>query len=99
MHKPDLRIKTREAYECIIKSRIVPHIGSVKLLDLDGTMVQAFINELAEKYSPRGAHYVRIILKMSLKDAVRLGYLKINPAEYVKAPRHIKPELVASDRT
>lgn len=94
VHKPDIRAKTRESYDGIICNRIIPKIGAVKLTELDGTLLQRFINEQAKFFSSRGAQYVRVILKMGLKDAVRLGYLKTNPAEYVKAPRKTVTEIV-----
>lgn len=94
VHKPDIRAKTRESYDGVIRNRIIPKIGAVKLSDLDGTLLQQFINGQAKAFSPRGAQYARVVLKMGLKDAVRLGYLKTNPAEYVKAPRQIKAEMV-----
>ena len=94
VHKPDIKPKTRESYNSIITKRIIPNIGAVKLLALDGTVIQDFINKQAKTYSPRGAQYSRAIVKMGLKDAVRLGYLKSNPAEYAKAPRQVKAVLV-----
>ena len=93
-HKPDIKAKTRESYDHIIQKRIIPGIGAVKLMALDGTVIQEFINKQAKAYSPRGAQYTRTLLKMGLKDAVRLGYLKANPAEFSKAPRQVKTPLV-----
>ena len=94
IHKPNIKSKTRESYDHIIQKRIIPGIGAVKLMALDGTIIQEFINRQAKAYSPRGAQYTKTLLKMGLKDAVMLGYLKSNPAEYTKAPRQIKKALI-----
>ena len=94
VHKPDIRPKTRVSYDSVIKNKIIPNIGAIKLQSLDGTTIQRFINEQGKKYTPRGAQYAKVVLKMSLDDAVKQRCIRANPAEYVKVPIQVRKEMV-----
>lgn len=84
IHKPDIRVKTRESYSEIIKIRIVPALGAVKLKALTQTAIQSFVNEQRKKYTPRGVQYTMSIFRQALSSAVENGILQISPARNVK---------------
>ena len=85
VHKPNIRAKTRESYGEMIRIRIVPAIGAVKLKALTQTAVQKMVNDLRKKYAPRGVQYTMAIFKQALSSAVENGLMQTNPAKNVKA--------------
>lgn len=93
IHKPNLRSKTRESYDGIIRLRIVPALGAVKLKSLTQTAIQKFVNDLRGRYNPRGVQYSMTIFKQALSCAVENGLLQNSPARNVKTAAKIDHEI------
>ncbi|MBS3908745.1 MAG: phage integrase SAM-like domain-containing protein [Actinobacteria bacterium] len=77
----------------------MPHFGNYKLTNITTAAIKEFISKEHEegqkqehKLSPRSIQYHLVVLKAILKTACIDGYLKQNPAEYVKPPRQEKQE-------
>lgn len=64
----------------------VPHIGSLRLLDLQPQNIREALNALAA-LSPRSRAHVLTVLKMALQLAVDDGVITRNPCATVEAPK------------
>jgi hypothetical protein len=82
-----LQPKTHLRYEQLVRLRIVPVLGSVKLAKLAPVHVQQLFTVLErEKVSARGRQMAGRVLHKSLRDAVRLRLIASNPAADVRSP-------------
>lgn len=80
--------QTENSYNWLIKTYIVPHIGKVRLKDLQPEHVQAMMRSLEAKgLSPRTIAYTRAVLRRSLGQAQRWDKVGRNVAALVDAPR------------
>lgn len=95
----NLKDRTRAMYSGYIDTRIKPSLGAVKLCSLDSPTIQAFYNSLQRptgENKPLSAKTIKNIhgvLHKALKQAVEIGYIRVNPSESCKLPRTEKPEI------
>jgi len=93
--KATTRPSTNNCYVQHVECHIVPHIGSVKLVKLTGSQVNALYAKLAESgrkdgkkgLSPMTIHLVHACLHKACEDAVRWGHLPRNPLDAADPPR------------
>ena len=91
------------SYTGHIKNHIKPALGSVKLEALNAHTIQAFYNSLgAERegkpgLSPKTVKNVHGVLHKALQQAVKIGYLRFNPADACELPRAVRKELKPLD--
>ncbi|MEW6189553.1 MAG: site-specific integrase [Actinomycetota bacterium] len=80
---------TLQSYEGYIKNHLIPYFGQVKLMQIGADFVQGLVSSKVEekKLSPKTISNMVTLLKEMFKYAVIWGYLKENPATYVKKPR------------
>ena len=89
----DKKWSTRKNYKTQIRNHIKPRLGKYRLSDLSPHMVQAFVNAMlrgdgkTEPLSAKTVHNVHGVLRKALAVAVRLEYLRRNPAESTILPR------------
>ena len=94
----NVKPNTRYHYTGIIKNHIAPALGSVRLSSLHPHTVQGFINSLSSErdgkpgLSPSTVRSVHLVLNEALRQAVKLGYIRSNPAECCTLPRMEKKE-------
>ena len=94
---------TQKAYEDRVRLHIIPALGAVKLTDLTPPMVQRFVNELSKDtrkraaLAPKTVKNIHGVLHRALMQAVRIGYLHANPADYCTLPRIVKPDIKPLD--
>jgi len=92
-----LGVKPNTAYEyrAHIKNHITPALGAVKLQKLNPHQVQAFYNDLQRTngLSPKTIKNLHGVLHKALKQALLLGYVRLNPADNVTLPRIEKTEV------
>lgn len=75
-------------YRSMLGSSLIPYIGSISLPAIETAKIQRYVAErLASGASPSTVHKALVLLKSMLGHAVEWGYLKVNPATPVKAPR------------
>jgi integrase len=100
--KSKVKPSTLRSYEDIIEKHLGPAFGHFLLTDISTAMLQKYIaDRLQAPKSKKSEQKVRaktvinelVPLKEMLKHAVRWGYLKVNPAEYVEKPRVEKEEM------
>lgn len=90
---------TKDGYDGIAKNHIIPGLGNIKMKDLQMLTVQRFVNRLSENgLSPKTVKNVHGILHRSLALAVRIGYLKKNPADGTILPRIEQEEVHPLDK-
>lgn len=95
----DKKYLTVKHYKAQCKAHIRPGLGAVKLADLTPPMIQKFYNDLGrgvdgeEGLAPKSVRNVHGILTKALSTAVKVGYLRSNPAALVTLPRVTKSEI------
>lgn len=86
-------------YKSHIETNLKPHIGAVKLAALKPHQVQALYNKLLRSdENPKGLSAKTIknlhgVLHKAMKQAVMLGYLRVNPTDACVLPRVEKKEV------
>ena len=95
----DVKDSTRTSYRQHMNNHIIPALGAVKLSDLTPAACQKFINDLSQVkgLSPKTIKNVHGVLHYALKQAVRLGYMRLNPTEACTLPRVVKPKIEPLD--
>lgn len=94
---------TLKTYETQIRVHIVPLLGGLRLSEIRAHDVQTFINRLQKGYkgaSPVSAKTIKNnygVLHRALEQAVRIGYLRSNPADGCILPRIEGKELKPFD--
>ena len=76
---------TKTLYSWVIEHKINPAIGELRLGEASTRRLDRFLGE----QTPANAKLVRTILNQSFADAVRLGALQRNPAEFT---RHVSTQ-------
>jgi len=90
-------------YSQHIKNHIKPAMGAIKLDALNAHTIQSFYNSLgAERdgkpgLSPKTVKNIHGVLHKALQQAVKIGYLRFNPADACELPRIEKKEIKPLD--
>lgn len=78
---------------------VKPALGKRPLQDMTPVQIQQFVNHLinrkdvGKRLSPKTVKDIHGVLHSALRQAVRIGYLKANPASLTILPRRIKSEI------
>ena len=94
---------TRYNYDGCIKNHLKPAFGAVKLEALQPHMIQSFYNGLSLErdgrpgLAPATVHLIHQVLHGALDRAVRLGYIRSNPAALCILPRNVHREKTPLD--
>ena len=83
-------------YRAHIRNHIAPKLGDIKLSNLKTRDIQMMYNALLRREKPLTAKTIKNIhgvLHKALSQAVKLGYIRYNPADNVSLPKVEKPEL------
>lgn len=90
--------RTVDNYKGVVRSRIKPGLGAVKLDALTPHTIQSYYNGLSkEGLAPKSVRNIHGIFHKSLQQAVANGYIKINPADSCILPRAVRKELKPMD--
>lgn len=82
-----------------IENHIKPALGKWQLRDLTPVQVQQFVNHLINQkkegkpLNPKTIKNIHGVLHSALRQAVRIGYLKTNPARLTILPKRSKTEI------
>jgi len=83
----DVKPKTREGYESLLRSRVLPVFGDTQIRRVGPGEVREWVaGMLAEGLSPARVRAARQVLSAMLAQAVDDGLIVRNPVERVKAP-------------
>jgi len=89
-----VRKGTLTRYEQLVRLRILPHLGNVRLGKLTPSHIELFFTDLAKAgVSARGQQMAGNVLGRALKDAIRLKLITSNPVRDVVKPKPPKPEM------
>ncbi len=92
--REDVRRRTYEHYELIVRRHLVPTIGSRPLAKLTPRDVEAMLGgRLKAGQSTRSAHHIRAVLRNAIRDAERDGLVSRNVASLARPPRVVKEEM------
>lgn len=90
--------RTVDNYKGVVRSRIKPGLGAVKLDALTPHTIQSYYNGLSkEGLAAKTVKNIHGILHKALQQAVANGYIKINPADSCILPRAVRKELKPMD--
>ena len=91
----DVKDSTRTSYRQHMNNHIIPALGAVKLSEITPAACQKFINDLSrvKGLSAKTVKNVHGVLHHALKQAVRLGYMRMNPTEACTLPRIEKAKI------
>ena len=90
--------RTVDHYKGVVRSRIKPGLGAIKLDALTPHTIQSYYNGLSkEGLAPKTVKNTHGILHKALQQAVSNGYLKTNPADSCILPRPVRHELKPLD--
>ena len=86
---------TKDSYERIIRNHVNPGLGKVKLAELSALQIQKFYNGLMskKKLSGKTVKNVHGVLHRALDKAVKLGMLRVNPADACDLPKTRRKEI------
>jgi integrase len=86
--------RTWRVQESIIRCRVKPHIGPVRLCKLSGRDVTKLYRRLLSQdgLSASTVGHTHVILKQALRDAVRDKYIRTNPLDDVTPPKQERRE-------
>jgi len=105
--RASLRPSTARSYEQIIRTSIVPNLGSMALADIDGSALNTLYGylltdgrtetrrNLGSGLSAKTVRNVHGVLTRALRDAVRWGRILRNPCDAADPPRGASPEMTA----
>ena len=82
-----LKPSTRNGYESIVRSAIIPQWGATPLAGLTHAGIQKWLAETSSRVAPSTTRSYHRVLSIMLKYAVRDGRMNRNPADGVKLPR------------
>lgn len=90
----DKKYSTVKHYKAQCKTHITPSLGAVRLSELTTPQIQAFYNKMQrDGLAPKSVRNIHGILTKCLSTAVRVGYLRGNPAASVILPKVVRQEI------
>jgi len=89
------RPKTVEAYRSVIKTKILPTIGNIRLDKLTPANIRKVTSAIEADSSSTYARNAHSVMSAAFKDAEREGRIPRNPVELVQAPRKSRTNLHA----
>jgi len=104
----NVKQSTLAGYNHIIKKRLIPEFGNYLVSDVSPALLQAYVTKRknstdarkegdekrpAKLLSCKTISNEIVIIKEMFKHAFQWGYVKVNPAEYLKRPRVTKSEI------
>ncbi len=94
----NVKPRTLESYRCQIKNHIQPELGAVKMESLNAPTIQHFYNGLSKKgLAPKTVKIIHGVLHEALRQAVAVGYLRVNPSDSCTLPRIVKKQVKPLD--
>lgn len=99
----NVKPSTRYYYESCIRNHLKPALGAVRLDSLPPHMVQSFYNGLSLErdgrpgLAPSTIQLIHLVLNEAMKQAVKLDYIRSNPAAACTLPRKEQKEKTPLD--
>lgn len=93
--RPRLAPYTFITYGKYVSIYLIPGLGDRRISELEPLELQEFYNELVQsgRLSPKTVRNVHGVLSNALKQAVRWGLIRMNPADHVDLPKDERREM------
>jgi len=92
--RPHVKSTTYEGYERAVRVHLAPGVGAHRLTALRTQHLERLYGHMLTRVTKRGTtmrraavHQVHRVARKALNDAVRYGYLTVNPAAHARIPR------------
>lgn len=93
-----LSYRTRTSYSSVIRNHLKPELGDIQLDRLPPHTIQRFCNSrLDAGLAPSTVRVIYLVLHCALEQAVRINYLRTNPANQCVLPQNTRRELTPLD--
>lgn len=94
-----LKANTIRGYEASQRMWITPYIGDLKVKKATPRKIQAWIDDLSEKYKPKTVRNAFSLLRASFRSAYRYGEISDNPCDRIILPKkeHKEAEFYNAD--
>ena len=95
--------RTVDSYKTTVRVHIKPALGALKLEALNAHTIQGFYNSLGRErngkpgLSPKSIKNVHGIFHKALSQAMKIGYIRFNPADACELPRAEQAEIKPLD--
>ena len=87
-----LKENTLKGYRNILKYRISPYIGDLRLTRATPRTLQGWVDDLSEQYHPKSVRNAVGLLSASFERLIRFGEMDKNPCSALRMPKNPKPE-------
>jgi integrase len=84
---------TFRSYHDIIHKRLIPVMGDYLLTEITTAKLQRYVALRLAEVKPKTVINEIVPIKEMFRHAVRWGYLRVNPAEYLERPRTYRKEI------
>ncbi len=91
-----LKDSTLESYRTAVERHLVPALGGYAVAELEAPpeLIDGFVaNAVRAGLAPKTVSNLVLVLRVMLKQAVRRGLLRTNPAAGVERPRPVEPDM------
>jgi len=88
---------TVQNYSQHIKNHLKPAMGAIRLEALDTPTIQKLYNTLSADHAPKTVKNIHGVLHKALQQAVKVGYIRFNPADACELPMIEKKEIKPLD--
>lgn len=88
-----VKASTHASYKDIVDRLLNPAFGSYYMTDIMTGHLQGYVSGRVKTVSAKTTCNEIVVVKEMFKHAVRWGYVKINPAEYIERPRITKTDI------
>jgi integrase len=91
-----LKDSTLESYRTAVERHLVPALGGYAVAELEARpeLIDGFVaNAVRAGLAPKTVSNLVLVLRVMLKQAVRRGLLRTNPAAGVERPRPVEPDM------
>lgn len=85
--RPNLRPRTAEGYETIIRKHVLPALGHIRLADLSPRHIQSYYATLLDRLSAQTVKHHHTLLHRAFEIAITWELLDRNPTERVRTPK------------
>lgn len=89
-----IKPSTSDLYKRYVRTHLTPTLGAIRLQALTAPAIQRIYNQkLNDGISPKTIKNVHGVLHKALEQAVKVGFLRVNPSSACDLPRVSKPDI------
>lgn len=82
---------TNEAYKCITKNYIIPHIGHYSIGKIRALQIREFYSKISPNVSTKTLRNIHGVVHAGFADAIDMNVIPFNPADNIKMPKYKLP--------